>query len=120
MSFTYSAIGDNTKENREHLEKLGYTVYENPDKKYIHPYTNQYQQSIAIGWGFEDIPKGAIDCRNNPTLFQAVTAIREGSDYMQWFTDGAAWVMFDGRTKYFEKYFHKGTLDELINHFNSK
>ncbi len=85
MSFQYSSIGDNTPENREHLEKLGYLVYKNPDKKYIHPYTNQYQQAIAIGWGFEDIPKGAIDCRNNPQLFKAVSAMRDDSDKHQYF-----------------------------------
>ncbi|MDR1718131.1 MAG: hypothetical protein LBS20_20050 [Prevotella sp.] len=38
-NFTYSAIGDNTLENREHLEKIGYKKYdlrdESKGKEYI-------------------------------------------------------------------------------------
>lgn len=34
MAFLYSAIGDNTKENREHLEKIGIKGY-NRDHQFI-------------------------------------------------------------------------------------
>lgn len=128
--FKYSCIGDNTLENREHLEKIGYTVYENPDKKYIHPYTNQYQQAIAIGWGFEDIPKGDIDCRNNPALFKAVSAVRDDSDKWQFFVheDGSFVLCDQSELKHvidnedrYQEYavseFHKATLSELQAHF---
>lgn len=30
MKFKYSAIGDNTSENRKHLEKLGYKIFHAP------------------------------------------------------------------------------------------
>lgn len=80
-NFTYSAIGDNTLENREHLEKIGYKKYdlrdESKGKEYI--ITHSYYLNI-INWESKTL---AIYCIGNPLLFQAVTAVREDSDYMQ-------------------------------------
>ncbi len=39
-------------------------------------------------WMTEEYPtvfSESIDCRSNHQLFKAVTAIRDDSDYMQWF-----------------------------------
>lgn len=138
MSFKYSAIGDNTKENREHLERLGYIdVLEGINYKpsYI----------LTIGDSFSNIAPdyiemygeetNAIDCRNNDLLFRAVTAIREDTDEDQWFTNGKEWIFCDredwidmysvlcsgGRYNYnkngeLDKFF-KATLAELQEHF---
>lgn len=90
MKFTYSAFIENTPEMREWLEKLGYkssvefdaiecslpylvTIIRNNDPAYL-------ACSLNDGLIWED----DIDCRSNPSLFKAVTAIREDSDYMQW------------------------------------
>lgn len=96
MAFLYSVIGDNTKENREWLEKVGYTVlnfglnakylyatqctWYNKNKTWKEPYystsndINNYSKYIKY-----------INCIGNPQLFQAVSAMRDDSDYMQFF-----------------------------------
>lgn len=91
MSFTYSAIGDNTPENREHLEKLGYEEWNNFKDPRFPILETFYLNGKFMFCGnsgnniFALKYYGAIDCRNNTSLFQAVTAMREDSDYMQWF-----------------------------------
>lgn len=64
-----------------------------------------------------------IDCKNNEELFLALVALRNGTDYMQWF------VTHDNK-KWYQSYdkisithydstnaWHKATIQELINHF---
>ena len=80
MAFLYSAIGDNTPENREWLEKIGYWVYGLNNEKYLNSYTNQNEQGIAIGWTLNDFPKNIVNCIGNPQLFRAVSAMRDDSD----------------------------------------
>ncbi|WP_306540855.1 hypothetical protein [Dysgonomonas sp.] len=77
MSFKYSVIGDNTKENREHLEKLGIKGY------------SGYKQFIIVHDGryfgtdeYMKVPYPCVGCLDNPQLFQAVSAMRDDSDYM--------------------------------------
>lgn len=147
MSFTYSVIGDNTPENREHLEKLG--INRPPDTEdlgnVILVYTDdtniqRYETGDSI-YDFVDTDLDkVINCIGNDALFQAVTAIREGSDYMQWFTckvkDGLgnqlpdSWVLCTQKTlqdfgwvnnspnSYGKNTpYHKATLAELQEHF---
>lgn len=87
--FFYSVIGDNTPENRDHLEKLGWIskyTQENANTIVTASNTGAFSCIIAVqhNW-FKDYQSECIDCRNNPALFQAVTAMRDDSDYMQWF-----------------------------------
>ena len=66
-----------------------------------------------------------IDCGENIALFLAIAALRDDSDYMQWFTDGEKWIQ-DKRNDYeVIKYgpgnpinFRKATINELMEHFN--
>lgn len=66
-----------------------------------------------------------IDCGENIALFLAIAALRDDSDYMQWFTDGEKWIQ-DKRDDYdVIKYgpsnpinFRKATINELMEHFN--
>lgn len=129
-NFKYSCIGDNTPENREWLEKIGYKdISRHSTGKYIET-TNSGGYSI-----FSNDLVLYISNKNytgNPQLFRAVTAIREDSDYMQWFTDGKSWLNvpigydlagflyadWDGECgiEDINKY-HKASLEELINHF---
>lgn len=89
MSFQYSVIGDNTPENREHLEKVG---YEQDGQPYFTPFLftkegcyYRVHESFAFALLNEPRENLIIDCRNNPALFQAITAMRDDSDYLQWF-----------------------------------
>lgn len=76
MAFLYSVIGDNTIENREHLEKLGYKFINlSWDGKYIFTSKDKSEAYYANGSGF-----GHINCIGNPQLFKAVTAITTTTD----------------------------------------
>jgi hypothetical protein len=69
-----------------------------------------------------------IDCGENEELFLAIAALRDDSDYMQWFTDESLWYLCDGSRfdgycayndiSFDESKMHKATVDELIKHFN--
>lgn len=81
MAFLHSVIGDNTIENREHLEKLGYKFINlSWDGKYIFTSKDKNEAYYANGSGF-----GHINCIGNPQLFQAVSAMRDDSDMHQLF-----------------------------------
>ena len=131
MSFKYSAFTENTHEMREWMEGIG-----------IRPKIElaahcQDELIIARNGYYIELPESlvllyesdAIDCRNNPDLFQAVTAMREDSDYMQWFiTTKGKWVLSKyHKKKQWSKYStgwkqtcRKATLTELQEHFKKK
>lgn len=88
--------------------------------------------------------KGRIDCGTNEELFLAIAALRDDSNYMQWFiADSILSVSYDdsiGNDHYFTEpkgimffwdenwdnatiisgRYHKATVDELIEHFKGK
>lgn len=135
MSFQYSAIGDNSPENREHLEKLGYDIVNRNDDRTILR-TGYPKNNVAISYDDYHLPylrsylPAIIDCIGNDPLFRAVTAMRDDSDYMQCFIcevgNSNFWHFcerpsMDEDSRFFGfTAFRKATLDELINHFNSK
>lgn len=135
MKFKYSAFIENTPEMREWLEKIGYTVlrfflngkylyakqctWSSKDRTWKEPY---YYTS-------NDMNSNYIDCRSNPQLFKALTAVREDSDYMQWFVEDVNkeiyeedWMLCTSvhfpNHEYYDTSFHKANLIELIKHFN--
>ena len=69
-----------------------------------------------------------IDCGTNETLFLAIAALKDNTDFMQLFTDGTHWTLsyadkFEKMPKIgklididYSKY-HKATVKELIEHF---
>ena len=85
MSFQYSAIGDNTPENREHLEKLGYDIVNRNDDRIILR-TGYPKHNVAITYYDYHLPylrsyfPQIIDCIGNHQLFKAVTAITTTTD----------------------------------------
>lgn len=128
MSFKYSCIGDNTPDNREWLEKLGFDkLGAIKGKKYLITDDGYfYATMVPVGYP-------AVNCIDTPQLFRAVTAMRDDSDYMQWFTDGKSWLNvpigydlagflyadWDGECGIEDiKKYHKASLEELINHFS--
>jgi hypothetical protein len=87
---------------------------------------------VSLGCIFDIYPvqtiiKGfnnCIDCGNNEELFLAIAALRDDSDYMQWFTDGEKWIQNKQNDIEVIKYgpgnpinFHKATINELIEYF---
>lgn len=134
MAFLHSVIGDNTKENREHLEKIGYDIscpcvrfktlslFTDKDGE-VHTF-----QEEELGECLLEIKQGKCDltnCIGNPQLFKAVSAMRDDSDYMQWFTNYKRdeWLLCKKENyQDFVKLnvhvnFHKATLSELQYHF---
>ena len=138
MAFLYSVIGDNTIENREHLEKLGYTplrfclngnylytrscTWANKNRTWQEPYS-------AADNNIDDSSKH-INCIGNPALFKAVTSMRDDSDKWQFFVheDGSFVFCDQGELKHvidneymYQEYavseFHKASLSELQEHF---
>lgn len=89
MKFKYSAFIENTHEMREWLERLGYTVLNSRFEGDLilsgYALSTQYTpfESKDLDWFIRNVKP--IDCRSNPDLFKAVTAIREDSDKFQWF-----------------------------------
>lgn len=132
MSFKYSCIGDNSPENREHLEKIGMEM------SFLVSFVD-FELIYTWKGGFYFIDKSDLkglemslftNCIGNPALFQAVTAMREDSDSMQCFIcevgNSNFWHFcerpsMDEDSRFFGfTAFRKATLEELINHFNSK
>lgn len=144
MRFIYSCICDNTAENREHLKKIG-VIHNTLDDELE---TNEWLISnYGMYLSIPSFPKELIgssypheiNCIGNPALFRAVTAMRDDSDYMQWYkTDFDNKLIPDVKEMYLcrsrefmgittiykgEEFkigtaaFHKATLEELQQHF---
>lgn len=88
--------------------------------------------------------RGSVDCGTNEELFLAIAALRDDSNYMQWFiADSILSVSYGdsiGNDHYFTEpkgimffwdenwdnetiisgRYHKATVDELIEHFKTK
>ena len=147
-------IKKNTKELRDKLKALGYKL--NHGKtwgKYLVCFkingTEECRFVATPEYDLKNMPdfKNAIDCGTNEELFLAIAALRDDSDYMQWFVskgwkDGFGnvedkWVLCDqdtleyfgavnnspntyNRKKYPEFGWHKATVKELIEHFKNK
>ena len=115
-------IRKNTPELRKKLEELGYIMGESLN-------TNKSKGLICTKYGKvfniicnADISKYDIDCGTNEELFFAIAALRDDSDYMQWFTDGKLWEKSnnDLPSHYMQLEGHKATVEEIIEKFKNK
>lgn len=122
MKFKYSAFIENTPEMREWLEKLGYKGYAG-DHEFIIASDGHYSGTDL----YMKVLYPCVNCYSNPSLFKAVTAVREDSDKWQLFTDGVKWtlcyeesiLMWRDIYNFPDKnLIHKATLTELKEHFN--
>lgn len=153
MGFTTLCfIRKNTQELRKKLIELGYKssrVIDNNEElclatglnKYTHITNEMFDSKDPhITWNCA----GRIDCGTNEELFLAIAALRDDSNYMQWFiTDSILSVSYDdsiGNDHYFTESkgimffwdenwdnatiisgrYHKATVDELIEYFKTK
>lgn len=150
MFTTPCFIRENTVRLRNELEKLGYKPF------------GSVKYEWDMGWGLstdnrlgefesfddnglENIIKccspdyeDSIDCGTNEELFLAIAALRDDSDYMQWFIyntinntvdkfETIEWVLCKDNNicDYLNwdncyKYCHKATVEELIEHFKKE
>lgn len=136
-------IRKNTPELRKKLEELGYIpstmnklleeaptlvameLLRGDSKFYGEPFI------YAIVKTFENQIK-FIDCGTNEDLFLAIAALRNDTNYGQWFVFDVEsflnlkrgdWVKFIGHDENVInslKYSHKATVQELIEHFSKK
>jgi hypothetical protein len=126
-------IRNNTPELRKKLEELGYKfsgadhieldcIVTFPHHDTFSVFTtyrfNIYDDSFKIVW------KEYIDCGTNEELFLALSALRDDSDYMQWFISGNKWFKFGGVVqngfiidKETHLLYYKATVEEIIEHF---
>ncbi len=130
--FTQSAyIKKNTQELREKLRVLGYRIL--PDLFHF--------PCLSINNGLA-VPadtlnrNGGINCEENEDLFLAIAALRDNSDFMQWFIhDDSDWneepnifwyqcksekIEIDLAYNIMHCDCHKASVKELIEHFNIK
>lgn len=122
MAFLYSAIGDNTIENREHLDKIGIKRTCSTFGNLIIVVQNTYtclELAGSIGNNFND----AINCIGNPQLFRAVSAMRDDTSNNQWWVFDEDFDQYKqgdfvmGRFHRCSCYCHVATLSELKEHF---
>lgn len=145
MSFTTPCfIRKNTPELRDKLKELGYHVCSCTTSKtaiyLMVGYEGIHAVSDEVVDVFEDEVKAgileSIDCEDDENLLMALAALRDDSDYMQWFTNGTDFikceredwpdmysVLCSGRGNEYmnelDKY-HKATPTEIIAHFKQK
>lgn len=132
-------IRKNTVELRKKLEELGYKTLNSGDTtldahnfdgrghhKYIDEGTaiiTSYGGYYGVVYEVDDVTnRGRIDCGTNDDLFLALAALREDSEYMQWFTDGEFWdVNFRDDIPFCKQVgsndFHKATVEDIIERF---
>lgn len=130
--FTQSCfIRKNTSELRNKLEEFGYTTSTICKGGNIATSSILGKYRIISDWQLNSTNPHItwnnghrIDCDTNEELFLAIAALRDDSDYMQWFTDGEKWFQNQQNDIEVIRYgacnpinFHKATVAELIEHF---
>lgn len=154
--FTQSAfIKKNTQELREKLRDMGYYVPPEPFYSYkkVHSALRKYKLLPELFYSpylhadhglirpADAFNGEGIDCEENEDLFLALAALRDDSDYMQWFwykdillkcigtgstitMDGLYSLRFNTQNKGYIELMNncvrKATVEELIEHFESE
>lgn len=131
MKRTPAFITINSKEIRDHLERLEYKksqTFHDEDPYiwttsigYYYSTNNPYLKTIPFGE--EYLPYG-ICCKDDIWLFYAITSLRDDTDKGQWYTDGNGnWEKIDNSdlpSRYMQMEGHKATIEELIENERSK
>lgn len=142
MSFTTPCfIRKNTPELREYLSDLGYKQLRCSEDGCLVTGLDLVSSIRSECFDNKDPMRtwdtaGRIDCGDDEDLFITLAAMRDDTDYMQWFTNGTDFikceredwpdmysVLCSGRGKEYmnelDKY-HKATPTEIIAHFKQK
>ena len=130
--FTQSCfIRKNTSELRNKLEELGYKTSTICKGGNIATSSIIGKYCIISDWQLNSTNPHItwnnghrIDWGTNEELFLAIAALRDDSNYMQWFTDGEKWLQNKQNDIEAIRYgednpinFRKATVAELIEHF---
>lgn len=102
-------IRKDTPELRKKLEELGYTFDDESEKDLPWLYTDRCMDGYYGTMEEDDLNLGmswGIDCGDSEDLFLSLAALREDSDYRQWFTDG------EGNWRF--SYYHGWAMSECI------
>ena len=113
------------------LEKLGYKKSNiTPDQcKNLCCFTTDDGEPFYANYDNYDVTeilcnKKVINCANNFYLFCALAALRDDSDYKQWFTDGRHWENCPEEKadlysweSYYKTTPHKASVEELTEYF---
>ena len=126
-------IRKNTPELQKKLALLGYrhNIFDKNDRPWL---AANYGLFISVDEGFQRLNLTDIDCGTNEKMFLAIAAMRDDSDYMQWFIcdDGESMFQVDKPDMSVEKYIHeymdgwntdgyrKATAKEIVEHFSNK
>jgi len=129
--FKYSAFTENTPEMREWLEKLGYEDQMIKGNSILYACKGKAFTTNTNYPSFKLMQKESIlDCLTNPELFKAIAAIRDDSDYKQWFysdywEEKEWWLSDRYAVKYIDRMvgnrreWHRAAKEELIKHFKT-
>lgn len=126
-------IRKNTPELRKKLEELGYKDSTFVDLKLggIITFPSRNEYSVWANYHFNvHTLNSYIDCGTNKELFLALAALRDDSDYMQWFIcdDNESMFKVDKPDMSMSKFIHeymdgwdvsgarKATVEEIIEH----
>lgn len=89
MFIQQAFIRRNTPELRKKLEELGIKEqFKSASDTYIlavHWYNGYYIDTYEDTQAYREYVQNFIDCGTNESLFLAIAALRDDSDYMQWF-----------------------------------
>lgn len=146
-------INKNTEELRDKLEKLGYApIYGQSYGSFLlclkigNMYDYILEADLRYNIKYELYSEKIIDCEKNEDLFLAIAALRDDSDYMQWFVTDADQELINQdmcrshspkgsfelcltKNRYPKEWMgiedfysfivpaHKATVEELIKHF---
>lgn len=124
MKFKYSAFIENTPEMREWLDELGYKPWVVTNRDYIYTKIDSKEPwfSDTHFTSIENITS-YIDCRSNPELFKAVTAISTTTDIGKHYINNhtGQWKRCDYNMATDENIdwndWSEATLSELQSHF---
>jgi len=128
-------IRKNTPELREKLEEIGRKLLFSARYGYRKElFTMRGERGLVQAYNGLASTKTIIDCGTNEEMFLALAALRDDTDYMQWFICGDNESMFkvDKPDMSVEKYIHeymdgwdtegyrKATAEEIVEHFKDK
>ena len=139
MGFTTPCfIRKSTYKLRKKLDELGYRLFGAELNKDLCIFTEPEYCLYSIEF-FSNIPHpdetDSVDCGTNEELFLAIAALKDNTDNNQLFTNGKGdWGIYrdgsDGGLSGMDfygmpndvnlPYYHKATVDELIEHFKGK
>lgn len=137
MGFTTPCfIRKSTPELRKKLEELGYRLFGAELNEDLCIFTGPEYSLYSVEF-FSNIPHpdetDSVDCGTNEELFLAIASLRDDTDDNQLFTNGKGdWGIYrdgsDGSLPGMDfygmpndfnlLYYHKATINELIEHFN--